>query len=127
MRTSWLSPILLAGFAAANLNILMTNDDGFGSANIRATKEALESQGHKVLIVGPLDNQSGTGGTVVTPTSNVSETGGLYGLIEPGSYWVGQEFADDPSIRYFNGTPAACALVSCLSISIYDLCSTLTS
>jgi len=33
---------------------------------------------------------------VVTPTSNVSSTGGLYGLIEPGSYWTGLEKADDP-------------------------------
>ena len=64
------SMLLLAGMAVANLNILMTNDDGFGSANIRvryylptvmnqlisrqAFKEALEAQGHSVLIVGPV-------------------------------------------------------------------------
>lgn len=64
------SLLLLAGMAVANLNILMTNDDGFGSANIRvgsylppdatelingqAFKEALEAQGHSVLIVGPV-------------------------------------------------------------------------
>lgn len=43
-----------------------------------------------------LENQSGVGGTVVLPTTNVTESGGLYGLIEPGSYWVGLENEDDP-------------------------------
>jgi 5'-nucleotidase len=56
-----------------------SKDSGWASANIRATKAALEKDGHKVLIIGPLDGQSGKGGTVVLPTTNVTESGGLYG------------------------------------------------
>lgn len=82
---------------------------GWGSANIRAAKSALEASGHKVLLIGPLENQSGVGGTVVLPTSNVSETGGIYGLAKPGASYYGYN-ETDTSIRYFNGTPAACAL-----------------
>lgn len=48
---------------------------------MRASKAALEAQGHKCLIIGPLENQSGSGGTVDLPTNNVTESGGIYGLV----------------------------------------------
>ena len=59
---------LLSGLALAttsiqaHLNIVLTNDDSFGSANIRALYNELVKQDHNVLIVGPADQQSGTGG-----------------------------------------------------------------
>lgn len=35
----------------AGLNILLTNDDTWASANIRATYAALKADGHEVLMV----------------------------------------------------------------------------
>jgi 5'-nucleotidase len=52
---------------------------GWAADNLHAGKAALERQGHKVLIIGPLENQSGSGGTVDLPTTNVTESGGIYG------------------------------------------------
>lgn len=63
-----------------------------------------------------VDNQSGVGGAVNLPTSNVSETGGLYGLATPGASYYASDPMDD-SLRYFNGTPAACSLWGLNNIS----------
>jgi len=54
----------LAG--AQPLNILLTNDDGYDSPGIQAMKAALVAAGHTVTIVGPLENQSGKGASVVS-------------------------------------------------------------
>jgi 5'-nucleotidase len=51
----------------AHLNVVLTNDDGFGSANIRAVYNELKKQNHNVLIVGPADQQSGKGGVSISP------------------------------------------------------------
>lgn len=53
---------LTAVSVQAHLNVVLTNDDGFGSANIRAVYNELVKQNHSVLIVGPADQQSGKGG-----------------------------------------------------------------
>jgi hypothetical protein len=50
----------------AHLNVVLTNDDGFGSANIRAVYNELKKQNHNVLIVGPADQQSGKGGVSIS-------------------------------------------------------------
>jgi 5'-nucleotidase len=52
----------------AHLNVVLTNDDGFGSANIRAVYNELKKQNHNVLIVGPADQQSGKGGVSIPPS-----------------------------------------------------------
>ncbi|KAJ9100869.1 hypothetical protein QFC20_005358 [Naganishia adeliensis] len=89
----------LVGSAAAHLNIVMTNDDGFGTANIRALYNELTKQNHSVLIVGPSDNQSGVGGTTVWPTSNLTSKG-RDGLLTPGAFYAGQEPGlDNPGIN----------------------------
>jgi 5'/3'-nucleotidase SurE len=56
-----LSALLLP---ASGLNILLNNDDSYVSANIREFYKALKAAGHKVLLVAPVTNQSGKGGTV---------------------------------------------------------------
>jgi 5'/3'-nucleotidase SurE len=61
-----LSGLALATSIQAHLNIVLTNDDSFGSANIRALYNELVKQDHNVLIVGPADQQSGTGGVSVS-------------------------------------------------------------
>jgi Predicted acid phosphatase len=55
------------------LNILLTNDDGYQAPGIRALQTALTHAGHKVTMVAPLTNQSGTSAAInftVVPVSN---------------------------------------------------------
>ena len=49
------------GAQAGGLNVLLTNDDGFEAEGIRAVREALVAAGHRVTIVAPLDDRSGSG------------------------------------------------------------------
>ncbi|KAF5374265.1 hypothetical protein D9758_004522 [Tetrapyrgos nigripes] len=88
------------------LNIVLTNDDSWASANIRATYDALKSDGHNVLLVGPAVQQSGKGGTFVVPSTNITAPGGEFGSIPVGAPYFGHDVKDD-HIWYFNGTPAA--------------------
>jgi len=48
------------------LRILLTNDDGYRAPGIRAMRQALLDAGHEVVVVAPLDNQSGSGVRVTT-------------------------------------------------------------
>ena len=72
-----LGPMTKAGFAlvllslvdlarAEPLRILLTNDDGFDSPGITAMQKALTAAGHDVILVAPLNNQSGSGMRVST-------------------------------------------------------------
>ncbi|SNX87881.1 related to Acid phosphatase precursor [Melanopsichium pennsylvanicum] len=90
------------------LNIVLTNDDSWGSANIRALYYALRRAGHRVLMVAPSHNQSGKGGTVELPKSRNLTSAGRGGFAPVGAPYAGLNVSD-PGLRYFNGTPAACA------------------
>jgi 5'/3'-nucleotidase SurE len=46
---------------ATPLNILLTNDDGFDAPGIETLYNQLTAAGHNVTLVGPLEQQSGTG------------------------------------------------------------------
>ena len=50
-----------ADAVATPLNILLTNDDGFDAPGIEAIYTALTEAGHIVTLVGPKEQQSGTG------------------------------------------------------------------
>jgi len=55
----------VAAFQAGDgLNILLTNDDGFEAPGIVAMRQALVAAGHRVTLVAPVGNQSGTGMTM---------------------------------------------------------------
>ncbi|KAJ1024184.1 hypothetical protein NDA16_003023 [Ustilago loliicola] len=102
-----------AGFANVKksknpLNIVLTNDDSWASANVRALSYALRRAGHRVLMVSPERNQSGKGGTVVLPTERNLTSPDRGGFVPVGSPYAGLNVSD-PGLRYFNGTPAACA------------------
>ncbi|TKY87465.1 hypothetical protein EX895_003479 [Sporisorium graminicola] len=102
-----------AGFANVKkskhpLNIVLTNDDSWASANIRALYYALRRAGHRVLLVAPSHNQSGKGGTVVFPTSLNITSEGRGGFVPVGAPYAGLNVSD-PALRYFNGTPVATA------------------
>lgn len=90
------------------LNIVLTNDDSWASANVRALYYALRRAGHRVLMVSPSHNQSGKGGTVVLPTELNITSEGRGGFVPVGSPFAGLNVSD-PGLRYFNGTPAACS------------------
>lgn len=54
---------LLAGPASA-LDIVLTNDDGWSAVGIQLLKDALEADGHHVIIAAPLTDQSGSSTSV---------------------------------------------------------------
>ncbi|KAF1987415.1 sure-like protein [Aulographum hederae CBS 113979] len=100
--------LFLSGSSA--LNILMSNDDGFGSANIREFKKQLDAMGHNTIIVAPAVQQSGKGGSS-SYTGEANLTGpSEYDLIPAGAPSIGAD-PHDSSIWYYNGTPAACVFV----------------
>lgn len=62
--------------------VLITNDDGYRARGIRVLAPAVAALGHEVLVVAPLDDQSGVGsaraGTVNRPIATASEdVGGI--------------------------------------------------
>lgn len=63
-RAWWTAGVLwlLAGMAqAAPLSILLTNDDGYDAPGLAALRAALTAAGHRVTVVAPLHQQSGSG------------------------------------------------------------------
>ena len=91
---------------SAALNIIVNNDDSFGSANIREFYRLLKEKGHDVYLVAPSDFQSGQGGRTVFDTSPTLSKDSAYGLVKVGSPSFGTDPADS-HIWYYNGTPAA--------------------
>ena len=102
---SFLLPLL--PLTSIALNIIVNNDDGFGSANIRELYRLLNAAGHNAWIVAPVSNQSGKGGTEVFTTEANLTAPSEYDLVPKGA----PSFGTDPSdshIWYYNGTPATC-------------------
>lgn len=89
------------------LNILLNNDDGFGSANIRELYRLLNAAGHNAWIVAPVSNQSGKGGTEVFTTEANLTAPSEFNLIPKGAPSFGTD-PNDSHIWYYNGTPTAC-------------------
>lgn len=52
--------------AAQSLDIVLTNDDGYEAPGLLITRDALVSAGHRVTIVAPLDDRSGSGSSHTT-------------------------------------------------------------
>ncbi|OAA41062.1 acid phosphatase precursor [Metarhizium rileyi] len=113
MRFSTLLAGLTLGLASSSLavNILLNNDDGFASGNLREVYRLLKEAGHDVWIVAPATEQSGQGGR-----SSFTELGNLtgpsqYDIVPAGAPSVGTD-PHDSHIWYYNGTPAACTFVA---------------
>jgi 5'-nucleotidase len=71
-----LTAALTLSSAANGLKILMNNDDGFGSGNLRELYKLLKADGHDVLIVAPAVQQSGQGGrSEFTEYANLTSPG----------------------------------------------------
>jgi len=46
--------------ASSGLDVLLTNDDGYAAPGITAMRDALVAAGHRVTLVAPLENRSGS-------------------------------------------------------------------
>lgn len=86
--------------------IVVTNDDSWASANIRAFYDALKKEGYNVFMFAPALQQSGTGGTFVLPKNTTLAKGAEWGSAPVGAPAWGQDEKDD-HIWYFDGTPGA--------------------
>lgn len=95
----------LAAFPAQALQILLTNDDGFETANLRALHGRLKAAGHDVIVAAPTRNNSGTGGWIsfLKPVGPL-EKDSRHGTVKAGSPGVGIDPAD-PDTHYVDGTP----------------------
>lgn len=97
--------MLVAATPARALDILLTNDDGFESEQIRALYAMLEDRGHSVVISAPTQNNSGAGGAMaflkpIGPLARATR-GGTVPAGQPG---VGAD-PTDPDIHYVDGSP----------------------
>ena len=111
MRFPPILALLSAYLTSSNaLNILVNNDDGFGSANTRELYRLLRAAGHDAWMVAPaVDNSGQCGRLIFTPYPELTnET--EFGLVPAGAPSLGPD-PHDSHIWYYNGTPAACTAV----------------
>lgn len=101
-----LSTVLLSSTALAK-NIVLSNDDGWASTEIRATYRALTGAGHNVYLVAPVEQRSGFSGQFVYTYTNTLLHNDQFDFLKEGDPAWGHDENDD-HIWYFNATPAAC-------------------
>ncbi|EMD35011.1 hypothetical protein CERSUDRAFT_96924 [Gelatoporia subvermispora B] len=109
MRGSGLLLVLAPAFdsvARYAQNIILTNDDGWATANIRAQYESLTSIGLDAVISAPAANQSGTGSLSKTPTPLTEPC--EFDTCPAGSPAEGFNVSD-PHLNYVNGYPVDAA------------------
>lgn len=97
--------------SSSAISILLGNDDGFGSAQVREFYRLLKESGHEVVMVAPADNESGQGGRSVFTTNKSLAVNSEFDLIPAGAPSIGRD-PHDQDIWYYNGTPAACTYVA---------------
>ncbi|KAH9837794.1 sure-like protein [Rhodofomes roseus] len=83
-------------------NIVLTNDDGWAVAQIRAQYADLASAGHDVILSSPAENQSGTGSDTETPQSLTEPC--EYNTCPTGSSAEGYNSSDN-HLNYVNAYP----------------------
>lgn len=87
----WVLGLALAGPASA-LHVMLTNDDGYAAPGLTALGEALRAAGHRVTVVAPLTDQSGTSARITTTPLKVSSPAPEVYAVEGSpadSAWVG--------------------------------------
>ncbi|KAJ3727294.1 sure-like protein [Lentinula guzmanii] len=83
-------------------NIVLTNDDGWAVAMIRAQNSALLEAGYDVVLSAPAENESGTGSSTATPTTLTEPC--EFDTCTTGSPPEGFN-ASDPRLNYVNAFP----------------------
>ncbi|KAI9709866.1 MAG: hypothetical protein M1812_007574 [Candelaria pacifica] len=104
-----LSTALYFASSSLALNIILNNDDGFATVNIREFYKSLRAAGHNAWIVAPVQNQSGRGGTLSFTDQAKLTSAGQYDSIPKGAPSFGHDPNDD-HIWYYDGSPSACTL-----------------
>ncbi|KAF7791415.1 hypothetical protein EIP86_002431 [Pleurotus ostreatoroseus] len=97
-----LLPLFIASASVLCQNLVLTNDDGWAVAQIRAQNDALKDAGFNVVLSAPAENKSGTGSSTTTPTTLTEPC--EFETCPTGSPPEGSE-ADDPRINYVNAFP----------------------
>jgi len=87
----------------AQKKIVLTNDDGWATANIRAQNSALISAGFNVVLSAPANDESGTGSEDAPPTT-VGSGGCEFDTCPAGSPPTGFN-ATNPRLNYVNSFP----------------------
>ena len=59
------------------LHILLSNDDGVGAPGLEALNAALRARGHRVTVVAPSGDRSGSGVSLSWPRSGIAGIEGL--------------------------------------------------
>ncbi|KIM89950.1 hypothetical protein PILCRDRAFT_95026 [Piloderma croceum F 1598] len=102
-------PVLLVIFLTSSVpvnadfsKILLTNDDGWAVAQIRAQRDALTKAGFDVILSAPAENESGTGSSTKTPTTLTQPC--EYDTCATGSPAEGFN-QSDPFLNYVNAFP----------------------
>lgn len=96
----------LVSTQACALNIVLTNDDSWSTANIQALKTALVADGHSVLVSAPCTQESGKGGAMnimkAVPVQTKSD--------DPDQFCVGDTDTSLAFSTFSEGTPVMAAL-----------------
>ncbi|KAF8904759.1 survival protein sure-like phosphatase/nucleotidase [Gymnopilus junonius] len=82
--------------------IVLTNDDGWAVAQIRAEYTALKAAGYEVILSAPAENKSGTGSSTATPATLTEPC--EFNTCPTGSPPTGSN-SSDPNINYVNAFP----------------------
>ncbi|KZT69448.1 sure-like protein [Daedalea quercina L-15889] len=113
--------LAISFLAATSLprNLVLSNDDGWATAQIRAQFDALIAAGYGVILSAPALNQSGKGSRTKTPT--VLNKPCEFETCPLGSPAEGFN-ASDPRLNYVNGYPVDAARygVQTLSRRLFD-------
>jgi len=105
IRVLFLIGLTVLAAPAQALNILLSNDDGFETANLRALYQRLKAAGHDVVVSAPTQNNSGKGGAMnfLAPITALARDT-RHGSVKAGAPGVGAD-PGDPDVFYVDGTP----------------------
>ncbi|KAF8153991.1 survival protein sure-like phosphatase/nucleotidase [Crassisporium funariophilum] len=92
----------LVAVCNAQKNVVLTNDDGWAVAQIRAEYAALKAAGFNVTLSAPAINKSGTGSSTATPSTLTAPC--EFNTCATGAPATGFN-ASDPRLNYVNAFP----------------------
>ncbi|KAJ7619512.1 sure-like protein [Roridomyces roridus] len=98
---------LVFAYTVCASRIVLTNDDGWAVALVRAQNDALKAAGHDIILSCPATDKSGTGSSTTTPTP--LKTPCEFKTCPVGSPATGFN-ASDPRLNYVNAYPVDAAI-----------------